>query len=178
LLLSVERYLALVGCGSSSRRSGGLSFFRRPVSARAVIRSGASRSSSPAMPTSVNRAYVSAAPIRCGVAVSAMEHIGQSDVIHSPEACARTVLSRTIPWSARWRSHVGSRSCARCRARSRAGITEGPLGSASLFSPNSADQGFFRIDEPGLGFGQGRGDRANTLARALHDYPPPQGDQS
>src|SRR5262249_24488023 len=31
--------------------------------------------------------------MRCGVAVSLMEHTGQSEAIHSPEAWARTVLS-------------------------------------------------------------------------------------
>src|SRR6516165_11824935 len=35
--------------------------------------------------------------MRCGTAVSLMAQIGQSDASHSPEACARTVLSRTSP---------------------------------------------------------------------------------
>src|SRR5437868_5320403 len=35
--------------------------------------------------------------MRCGAAVSLMAQTGQSEAIHSPEACARTVLSRTIP---------------------------------------------------------------------------------
>src|SRR5215467_13542329 len=43
----------------------------------------------------------SAAPILCGAVVSLMAHTGQSDAIHSPEACAKTVLRRTRPavWS-------------------------------------------------------------------------------
>src|SRR5262249_8788519 len=35
--------------------------------------------------------------MRCGTAVSLIVQTGQSDPIHSPEACASTVLSRTIP---------------------------------------------------------------------------------
>src|SRR5215470_25532 len=35
--------------------------------------------------------------MRCGVAVSLIAQTGQSEAIHSPEACARTVLSLTIP---------------------------------------------------------------------------------
>ena len=35
--------------------------------------------------------------MRCGVAVSPMAQTGQSEAIHSPEACAKTVLSRTMP---------------------------------------------------------------------------------
>src|SRR6516165_5067796 len=35
--------------------------------------------------------------MRCGEFVSAMGQTGQSEAIHSPEACAKTVLSRTMP---------------------------------------------------------------------------------
>src|SRR5215469_10711848 len=35
--------------------------------------------------------------MRWGTTVSLIAHTGQSEAIHSPEACARTVLSRTIP---------------------------------------------------------------------------------
>ncbi len=35
--------------------------------------------------------------MRCGTAVSLMAQTGQSEAIHSPEAWAKTVLSRTIP---------------------------------------------------------------------------------
>ncbi len=35
-------------------------------------------------------------PMRCGVAVSLTAQTGQSDEIHSPEACARTVVSLMI----------------------------------------------------------------------------------
>jgi hypothetical protein len=35
--------------------------------------------------------------MRCGVAVALMAQTGQSEAIHSPEACARTVLTRTRP---------------------------------------------------------------------------------
>src|SRR5215469_1908777 len=35
--------------------------------------------------------------MRWGTTVSLIAHTGQSDAIHSPEACARIVLSRTIP---------------------------------------------------------------------------------
>src|SRR6516164_2124806 len=35
--------------------------------------------------------------MRCGVAVSLIAQTGQSDASHSPEAWARTVLSRTMP---------------------------------------------------------------------------------
>src|SRR6476620_4964303 len=63
-------------------------------------RSGASRSSSPAIPTNVNkayrRAYVSAAPIRCGVAVSPTGQTGQSDETHSPEEWASDRGSRYL----------------------------------------------------------------------------------
>jgi hypothetical protein len=39
--------------------------------------------------------------MRCGVAVSAMVQTGQSEAIHSPEACANTVVRLTMPaaWS-------------------------------------------------------------------------------
>jgi hypothetical protein len=47
--------------------------------------------------------------MRCGVAVSLMAQIGQSEAIHSPEAWPRTVLSRTRPAvsSIRSRLHHG-----------------------------------------------------------------------
>jgi hypothetical protein len=35
--------------------------------------------------------------MRCGVSVSLIAQIGQSEAIHSPEAWAKTVLSRTMP---------------------------------------------------------------------------------
>src|SRR6516165_3530737 len=35
--------------------------------------------------------------MRCGATVSLIAHTGQSEAIHSPEAWARTVLSRTSP---------------------------------------------------------------------------------
>ena len=38
-----------------------------------------------------------AAPIRCGVAVSLVEQTGQSEEIHSPEAWAKSVVSRIWP---------------------------------------------------------------------------------
>jgi hypothetical protein len=34
--------------------------------------------------------------MRCGAAVSLMAQTGQSEAIHSPEAWAKTVLSRTM----------------------------------------------------------------------------------
>jgi hypothetical protein len=39
--------------------------------------------------------------MRRGVAMSARAHTGQSDAIHSPEACARTVVKDTLwmSWS-------------------------------------------------------------------------------
>ena len=39
--------------------------------------------------------------MRWGLAISAMGQIGQSEAIHSPEACARTVVKLTRPdaWS-------------------------------------------------------------------------------
>ena len=49
--------------------------------------------------------------MRWGLAVSAMGQTGQSDAIHSPEACASVVVRLTIPavwsmaWSARSQSH-------------------------------------------------------------------------
>jgi hypothetical protein len=44
---------------------------------------------------------VSAAPIRCGFPVSLIEQTGQPDEIHSPEAWAKSVVSRIWPvsWS-------------------------------------------------------------------------------
>jgi len=35
--------------------------------------------------------------MRCGLAASARRQTGQSDAIHSPEACARTVVRLMIP---------------------------------------------------------------------------------
>ena len=40
---------------------------------------------------------VSAAPMRCGFAVSLTAQTGQSEAIHSPEECARIVVRLTIP---------------------------------------------------------------------------------
>ena len=57
------------------------------------------------MPTRVNReyrrAYVSAAPMRRGAAVSAIGHTGHSDDSHSPDECASVVVRRIRPasWS-------------------------------------------------------------------------------
>ena len=43
----------------------------------------------------------SAAPIRCGLAVSLRAQTGQSEAIHSREACATTVVRLTMPRSLR-----------------------------------------------------------------------------
>jgi hypothetical protein len=76
---------------------------RNLIGVAAAPRSGASRSSSPAIPTRVNkayrRAYVSAAPMRRGATVSAIGHTGHSDDSHSPEEWARVVVRRMSPAS-------------------------------------------------------------------------------
>jgi hypothetical protein len=72
-----------------------------PTDLAGRLGAGASRSSSPAMPTSVNsayrRAYVSAAPMRWGSAISATAHTGHSDETHSPDEWARVVVRRRSP---------------------------------------------------------------------------------
>ena len=117
--------------------------------------------------------------MRCGVAVSLIAQTGQSEAIHSPEACARTVLSLTIP--AVSSIDVVCTVAISCWLKVLRTISS-PLDSGAYRNdrsdvPASSDRmaptsDFSGIDELGLRFGQGRSDRANRLTGPLHGYPP------
>ena len=91
--------------------------------------------------------------MRCGVSVSMTAQTGQSEAIHSPEACANTVVRLIIPavcptpWSGRWQSHAGPKSCARCRVRSTARRSETSFRPALRQLADRGDKRFFRIGE-------------------------------
>ena len=80
-----------------------------------------------------------------------MAQTGQSEAIHSPEACASTVVRLTMPavwsmrWSARSRSHAGLRSCGRCRARSTAGHSGTTVRPRRAIRPDRRHQRFLRV---------------------------------
>src|SRR5262249_45133737 len=113
--------------------------------------------------------------MRWGLAVSAMGQTGQSDAIHSPEACASVVVRLTNP--AVWSTAVVCTVAISCwprglrtmsKATGERGIAEAAFPIPSSVGPDGRCERLFRIDELGLRLGQGRGERSNRFTGPVH----------
>src|SRR5262245_2527182 len=106
--------------------------------------------------------------MRWGLAVSAIGQTGQSEAIHSPEAWASVVVRLTMPavWSIAVVCNVAI-SCWPSVLRTMSSPLEGPWAAGA----DGGGERLFRIDEFGLGFGQGRGERSDRFTGPGHGSP-------
>ena len=100
--------------------------------------------------------------MRWGLAVSAIGQTGQSEAIHSPEACASMVVKLTIPEAVVdcGGLHGGDLVLAQRLAHDVEAAGERRIAEAALplpcpSGPDRSGQRLFRIDQFGLRLGQG-----------------------
>src|SRR5213082_3119621 len=99
--------------------------------------------------------------MRCGVAVSPMAQIGQSEAIHSPDAWASTVVRLTRPaaWSIAVVCTVANLVLAQglthdLKAARQRRIAEVPCAALTVRPVDRAGERLFGIGKVDLGFGQ------------------------